>query len=196
MKGNPRFLRTIIASAALAGLTACGGGGNVTNVSVGGTITGLTTGTVTLSNVLSIVTAPAGTTTFKFPARVSSGLPYSVTVATQPAEMTCTPTNATGVAGTTDITNVAVTCKNNRTLGGTITGLRSNGLVLANGSMQLTVPAGVPSFRFVKALPADSTYGVSVLTQPSDPSGQTCTVSNGAGTIGASDVTSITVNCI
>ena len=195
MKGNLRFLRTIIASAALAGLTACGGG-NVTNVSVGGTITGLTTGTLTLSNVLSIVSAPAGTTTFKFPARVSTGLPYTVSIALQPAEMTCALANATGVAGTTDITNVAVTCKNNRTLGGTVTGLRNGGLVLVNGSNQLTVASGVNSFVFPNKIPADTAYGVTILSQPNNPSAQTCTVSNGAGTIGASDVTSVAVNCI
>ena len=192
MKGNFRSLRVIAASVLVLTLAACGGGA-VTNVSISGTITGLTTGSLTISNVLSQVIAPAGTTTFKFPTNVSSGLVYNVVVTSQPVEVTCTVANNTGVAGTDPITNVAVTCKNNRVLGGTVSGLKSAGLELANGSNRVTVLANATSFGFPIKVVTGSSYGVTVLTQPAS---QTCSVSNGVGTVGAADVSSVTVNCI
>ena len=47
-------------------------------------------------------------------------------------------------------------------------------------------------FVFATALPDGSTYDVTVLTQPT---GQTCDVTNGFGTINGSDVLGVTVTC-
>ncbi len=61
-----------------------------------------------------------------------------------------------------------------------------------NGADDLSVSANGP-FAFATALTTGSTYAVTVLTQPS---GQTCTVSNGSGTIGTANVTTVTVSCV
>jgi hypothetical protein len=77
------------------------------------------------------------------------------------------------------------------TVGGTLSGLSGGTLVLQNngGSLSLTADGG---FAFGTGLASGATYGVTVLTQPS---GQTCTVSGGSGTVGSADVTSVSVNC-
>ncbi len=78
------------------------------------------------------------------------------------------------------------------TIGGTITGLDASGLVLTdNGGDNLTVASGSSSFTFTTQLASGSTYDVAVATQPT---GETCTVSNATGTDTA-NVTSVGVSC-
>ena len=48
------------------------------------------------------------------------------------------------------------------------------------------------SFAFPGTLASGATYAVTVLT---NPTGQTCTVANGTGTIGTANVTNVTVTC-
>ncbi len=190
MKGFSRQLRLILASALALGLVACGGS-VVTNVSVGGTIAGYSSSALKLSNGYSAVVIPAGATSFVFPTRVSVGLSYNVSVLEQPPGMTCLVTNGAGIAISTDITNVAVTCATNNNLGGTVTGLTSSGLTLANGSSTLNITAN-GSFVFANKVMDGSTYGVTVLNQPKP---QTCSVLNGAGKMTPVDVTSVIVTC-
>src|SRR5580698_2137193 len=90
------------------------------------------------------------------------------------------------------------------TIGGTVSGLAGSRLVLespTNCCGQLIASAGAvtaPNGTF--AVPADSalgggtTYDVTVVTQPTNPS-QTCVVANGTGTVGNSNVTNISVTC-
>jgi hypothetical protein len=74
-------------------------------------------------------------------------------------------------------------------VGGTISGLTANGLVLQNnGGDNLTVSSNATLFQFSTPIVTGSRYNVTVKTQPS---GLTCTVGNGSGT----NVTNITVNC-
>jgi hypothetical protein len=81
------------------------------------------------------------------------------------------------------------------TLGGTLEGLLGSGLVLqVNGGDDLALSAD-GSFVFPTPLAQDSTYAVSVMTQPSAPA-QTCTIANGDGTIGTTDVTDVVVTCM
>lgn len=78
------------------------------------------------------------------------------------------------------------------TVGGVIAGLTGPGLVLQdNGGDRLAVNAGAASFTFATPLAAGSAYSVSILTQPI---GENCVVSNGAGTANA-NVTSASVTC-
>src|SRR5262245_22399889 len=81
------------------------------------------------------------------------------------------------------------------TIGGTVTGLGSSGtLVLQdNGGDNLTITVDGP-FTFATALPYLMSYNVTVLTQPA--ANKSCNVSNGAGTVGLSNVTNITVTCV
>jgi uncharacterized repeat protein (TIGR03803 family) len=78
------------------------------------------------------------------------------------------------------------------TLGGTVSGLgNDSGLVLANGSATLSVPAAATTFTFASSLAAGTAYAVTV---QSSPAGLKCAVAGGSGTISA-NVTSVAVTC-
>ena len=78
------------------------------------------------------------------------------------------------------------------TIGGSISGLTASGLVLASGSDTVQPGAGATSFTFDTSLASGASYQVTVQTQPT---GLTCTTQAASGTVGATDVTSIAVNC-
>jgi hypothetical protein len=79
-------------------------------------------------------------------------------------------------------------------VGGTVSGLSGTGLVLQNnGGNNLSISAN-GSFTLSSSVSSGSSYSVTVLTQPSSPS-QTCTVSNGSGNVGNTNVTSIGITC-
>ena len=123
---------------------------------------------------------------------------YAVTVLTQPQSptQTCAVTMGTGTVGSANVTNVAVTCTTNTyTVGGTITGLAASDSVVLqdNGGDNLTVSAN-GTFTFATPVASGANFAVTVLTQPGAPA-QTCTVSGDTGTVGAGNVTSVTVNC-
>ncbi len=81
-----------------------------------------------------------------------------------------------------------------KSLGGTISGLTSSGLVLQNnGGDNITIVAGSTSFTFPATVANGASYYVSVLTHPTTPL-QICTVSDGTGTVGAA-VSNISVVC-
>jgi len=79
------------------------------------------------------------------------------------------------------------------TIGGTVTGLQGSGLVLQNGNAHLSVSSN-GAFKFPDTLIGGTSYSVSVQTQPSNPT-QSCTVTNGGGTVGATNITNISVAC-
>ena len=91
------------------------------------------------------------------------------------------------------MTNVAVTCTSNATysVGGTVSGLSGSVVLQDNGGDNLTVSAN-GSFTFATKLAAGASYNVTVKT---NPTGQTCTIANGTGTIGSANVTNVTVTC-
>ena len=60
-----------------------------------------------------------------------------------------------------------------------------------NGGDDLSVSAN-GAFTFATKLAGGAAYNVTVKT---NPSGQTCTVANGSGTIAAADVTNVAVSC-
>ena len=196
MKTSLSSLRWLAASALAIALAGCGGSSS-TNLSLGGTVTGLSTGNLILTNGSSTVNLPSNggaAFSFAFPARIGFGAVYSVGVQSQPATLTCTIVNGTGVSGTSDITNIAVTCVPNNTLGGTVNGLNGS-LTLVNGSDSVTVTSTGAStaFTFPRRVGDGAAYGVTILSKPAS---QTCTVNNGVGTMGSTDVTSVQVNCI
>ncbi len=75
-------------------------------------------------------------------------------------------------------------------VGGSVSGL-SGTLVLQDGADQLSVSTN-GGFTFGTRLPSGAGYDVTV---SSSPTGQSCTLSNGAGTVGASNVTDVAVTC-
>ncbi len=82
----------------------------------------------------------------------------------------------------------------NFTISGTVSGLSSTALVLQdNGGDNITISSnGV--FTFPTAIAGGGTYNVTVLTQPSNPTAQICTVGGATGTALAS-VTTVQVTC-
>ncbi len=82
------------------------------------------------------------------------------------------------------------------TVGGTVSGLTGAGLVLQNnGGDNLAISAN-GAFTFSIPLKKHASYSVTVLTQPS---GQTCTVANGSGSIEGDkgdNVTNVAVTCV
>lgn len=183
----------------LFGLGACGGGGGsgsnntATTYTLGGAISGLISSGLVLANGTDTVTVLANAANFTMPTSLTAGTAYSVSVQTQPAGLTCSTSSSSGTMPIGNVINVTVTCSDKSyTLGGTITGLTSNGFVLANGTDTVTVPANATTFMLPTPVAYTSNYMVTVQTQPT---GLTCSVSNGTGTMPAAVVSSVTVTC-
>jgi len=93
---------------------------------------------------------------------------------------------------TSNITNVGVTCSTNSyTLGGAVNGLSGTVVLQNNGGDNLTRNSN-GGFTFATPVASGAPYNVTILSQPA---GQTCTVSNGSGTMGGSNVSNVSVTC-
>ena len=75
---------------------------------------------------------------------------------------------------------------------GTVLGLSGTVVLSNNGSDNLSVSAN-GAFNFPTLLADNASYNVTVLT---DPTGQQCAVTNGAGSIADSNVTGVSVSCV
>ena len=184
-------------------------GADVTNVqidcttntfSIGGTVSGLAGSGLVLQNNGGDDLAIAADGGFIFATDLADGSAYSVSVQTQPADLsqTCTVANASGTLMGADVSNIEVTCSTNQfTIGGTISGLDGNGLLLQNNAADNLVATVNGPFTLPTALVDGSDYNVTlfVLVQPGAPS-QSCTLSNGSGTLAGADVTNVAVNCV
>jgi hypothetical protein len=191
MKTISRVARALPLLAALA-LSACGGSDN-NQIALTGTITGLTGSGLVLINGSNVLSIPAGSTSFVFSSRINTGTIYAIGVYNQPTDQTCLVNNATGTAGSGDVTTIQVNCVPKNMLGGSVSGLTASGLVLANGSDTVAVAANSTSFTFPNKVGQGLSYGVTVLTQPA---GKTCSVANGVGTMGTTDIGNVQVSCI
>ena len=79
------------------------------------------------------------------------------------------------------------------TVGGSVTGLAAGqSVVLLNNAGNSTTVNSNTSFTFSTAINSGGAYAVTVGTQPT---GQTCTVTNGSGTVSA-NVTNVSVSCV
>jgi len=176
-------------------LAACGGGGdtpppNTPTYRVGGLLAGLGVGkTVVIADASGPSAALSANGAYSL--QLPQGTAYSLRVQAQPVGQTCTITNGSGTV-TADVNNVSVACLDDavppaaRTLGGSVAGLGAGKtLVLELSAGGATQQARVDADgRFVFTQPVLGPYSVSVRTQPL---GQTCTVTNGQGTVQAGD---------
>ena len=188
--------------ASLSALSACGGSGGGSNspvppqmYTIGGSVMGLASGAsiVLLDNNGDALTVSANGT-FVFATALSSGSTYVITVKTQPTGQTCSVSAGSGTVGSANVSNVVVSCTTNTyTIGGTIQGLSSSGLVLANGSDTLKVSANATSFTMPTAVTYGGAYDVTV---QANPPALNCTIGSGAGTVPAANVTSVSVSCL
>ncbi len=171
------------------------------NVPVGGVLTGLASGTtVALSNNGVYQSALTANAAFVLPTYVLNGSAYAVTVSTQPAAQVCSVTNGAGTALITNVAgagNVGVNCVAAVPVAGTITGLNTGlTLILANNGADNLSRTAVGAFTFANSLLNGSPYLVTVATQPT---GQTCTVTNASGTAALASpagASNIAVNCV
>lgn len=164
---------------------------------VSATVSGLAGSGLVLQNNGGDNVAANADGTFTFPTAIDSGAGYNVTVLTQPSNLsqTCTVTNGSGTIGAGNVVNVSVACVTNSfTVGGTVSGLVGSGLVLQNNSGNNLAIGGNGAFTFSSAVLSGGAYAVSVLTNPSVPT-QTCVVTNGSGTVTASNITGVSVVC-
>lgn len=188
---------TLLTSCSSGGSGTTGGGGTPppATYSIGGTVSGLAAGdTLSIMDNGGDVLAVTANGTFTFATKLNSGSAYSVTVSAQPASPAqgCAVSNGSGTA-TADVTSVTVTCTTGAyTLGGTISGLAASGLVLAESTQTVSPASGATSFTFPKTLTSGDTYSVTIQTQPS---GEGCSLANGSGKVGSSNITNLTVTC-
>lgn len=188
------FLRPAVALALALGLAACGGS---ETFAVKGTVTGQVYPGLVLTNQGVDLPIAVGATTYSFPDSIEYGDTYNVLVKANPPHQTCeadTRYNA-DTAGRTAAINVPVNCGINAfSVGGKITGLTTEGLVLTNGTTggTVTVVKDATVFVFVTPVAFDQSYGVTILQQPT---GQTCAIANGVGVMGDAKVENIQVTC-
>jgi hypothetical protein len=177
-----------------------------TAYAVGGTVTGLAGTGLDLQYNADNVSLPSivqmnADGAFVFDAgRTSavSGTVYGVTIVNQPRNpaQTCVVVNGSGTVAQADVNSVGVMC-GTHTVSPTITGLRqhsAHGLKLQNNGGDDLTRFIDGTYAFATALPVGSAYNVTIAAQPQTPD-QTCTVSNGSGAIGNSDVTNVVVAC-
>ena len=79
-------------------------------------------------------------------------------------------------------------------LGGDVSGLMGGSLTLQNNSASNLSISANGSFNFANQFNSGSSYTVTVSSQPTNPA-QTCTVSNGTGTLSA-NISNVSVSCI
>jgi 6-phosphogluconolactonase (cycloisomerase 2 family) len=164
---------------------------------IGGTISGISGGSsiVLQDNGRDNLTLSSDGA-FQFATPVPSGSGYNVTSLRVSGQQsaTCAFTNANGLVGAANVTNVTIICKANAVVSVTVAGLAGSGLILQdNGTDNLAITQNGAT-AFATALSSGSTYTVSVATQPSNPT-QTCTVSSGTGTAVPGSATPVSVTC-
>lgn len=177
------------------------GPSNVTNVNVtcaasaytiGGMVSGVS-GTVQLRRNGTDLTSVSTDGSFTFSTPVAEGSLYAVTVFKNPTDQVCTVNNGFGTVGGENVTSVSVICSNNAfTVGGTISGLNGNAILL-NNSINPTLVSANGDFIFSKSVAQGSQYNVTVSR---NPPAQTCSVTNGTGTISSTNVTNVQIVCV
>jgi hypothetical protein len=181
-------------------LAGCGGGdssGPAPTYSIGGSVSGLASGsTLGLTNGTDVLTVKANGS-FTFAKEVAAGSQYSVTVTMQPGNPSqmCSVANGSGTAASAAVTNIVVTCVVNKfSVSVSVSGLTGAGLVLQdNAGDDLSVSAnGTASFATLVA--SGGPYAVTIKTSPGNPP-QNCAVTNATGTVASSAIINVMVAC-
>ncbi|MEC9410554.1 MAG: hypothetical protein VYD52_08880, partial [Pseudomonadota bacterium] len=185
--------------------------GNLTNLpvppppemfSISGTISGATGTVIWETLVAGSIVQDGGNTngavTFSPLAGIAEDSNWSVVINTAPSGQTCSVTNGSG-ALTADVTNVSITCSDEvvapttYSISGTVSGasgsviweLRKDGVFFNDGG------SGNGDVSFTSAMDAGSDWSVVI---ESAPSGQTCAINNGNGSLTA-NVTTVSITC-
>lgn len=190
-------------------LAACGGGGGGSNTSPavsapsplpGGTsVVAMVAPVVTTATTTAPAGAAPGTTTVLPPVTAVQPIATTTTAVTTTASTTPTTTSATTSTATPvaptsspSTTTTAVAVTTTYSLTPTVTGLGvGKTLVLQNGADTLGFASNTSS-SFATKLVTGASYAITVKT---DPAGQSCTVTNGSGTVATANVTNVAVSC-
>jgi N-acetylneuraminic acid mutarotase len=176
-------------------LSACGGGGGSApqQYTLSAMLSGVTAAGLSLTvNGASVSVAPNSTTAHLSTA-LTPGTAYQVTVQTQPSGLNCVVTNGSGTMPATDVSSVAIACQvPTFTLSATVNGLTASGLVLSVNGAAVSVASSASTAQLSASLTAGTAYQVTIQTMPS---GLSCGVSNGSGTMPASDLGNVAVGC-
>jgi hypothetical protein len=171
-------------------LSGCGGG----NSTLGGNLSGLGAGlSLTIQDNSSVSLTLTANGAWAFPGTAPTGS-YDVVITSQPTGETCTVSNGSGTWNASDasVASIAITCGSPTTVDLGVSGLASGStVILTDGTNNYTV-TGNGTFSYAETLLAGDAYTFSVVTQPS---GQTCTITNGTGTVTTGTAISVTVTC-
>ncbi|WP_300754441.1 hypothetical protein [Janthinobacterium sp.] len=186
------YLRSMLAAACAVTLAACGGSGG--NLYLTGGVSGLAKDGLILQNGSESLPVSSGATSFTFTQLLNTDDSYNITIKQQPTGAVCTVINGSGKASAYSVGLASISCLTNQyTLGGTITGLTADGLVLNIGSNTSSPLAGSTTFVFGGTVGDGAPYNVNVLQ---NPPGLTCSVSNPNGTMGSGNNTSLVASCV
>ena len=159
--------------------------------SVGGTASGLN-GTVVLQNNSGDDATITSNGNFIFATKLVDGTVYNVSIKSKPASQTCTLSNSSGTINGANITNVGLTCTNNEyTISFNVYGQRGGLGVLLNGGYYVGM-GNNGTYTFAGTHHHGFDYNVTIDRKPDR---QECVVYNGVGTIDASNITNIDINC-
>ena len=188
-----RMITLLFCTLSTAMLGGCGGK-STSGASIGGVVAGIPAGaSAILQNNGVDSTSVTVNGAFTFKNTVPNGSGYNVTVVTNPVNASCLVTNGSGTSTNTNVTNVTVNCVPNVTLGGSISGLATGNIIILQNNSDSIASATNGLFVFAKTVPIGANYNVEVVTTPSS---QNCTISNGAGTVGSSNITNVQITCI
>jgi len=165
--------------------------------SIGGTVSGLVGSGLVLENNEGNPLQVSADGSFEFSESLASGEFYAVGVRRAPSapRQLCQVSNGTGTVQNQSIANIQIDCLSGYTIGGTVTGVAGQGLVLRNnGGNNLFISENGP-FEFSRARLDGSNYEVTIAATSNNPP-QTCEISNETGMVQGQDVTDIVVECI
>lgn len=179
-------------------------GANVTDVSincstvtysVGGFVSGLASGasvTVQVNGAQS--TARSADGFFAFTNKLADQTAFDLTVVTQPTGQTCSVGRGAGTLNGEGYFAAIVQCSaTTYTVSGTLSGLSGGYTTLVSSTGEFLPVTANGAFTFAKNLANGSDYVIEIFRNPAAPA-QTCTVTNGIGTIGG-NVSNVAVNC-
>ena len=195
------FAATIGTSAlSLAGCGGGGGGGGAappsqTEYTVGGTVSGLPTGTsIVLQNNGGDSITVSSNSSFTFPTAITNGGKYNVIIATQMPGQTCSVSGGAGAVNAANVSTIGIACvPATYTIGGTVSGLApGTSVVLSDNGVDPTTVGTNGAFAFAAPITAGNNYSVTVATQPTE---QTCVVSAGTGAVTTANIAMVNIVC-
>ncbi len=166
---------------------------------VGGTVTGLSSGTtLVLMNSSGEELLISGRGPFSFARGLFDAENFDVRIAEQPSSpnQICTVNFSSGLILSKNITEIEVTCElETYSVGGTVSGLREGQTItlLNSGGDNLRIDANGP-FLFDAPLEDGSQYDITQV-KASEKSGLTCDFEKASGTLSGADVTDVAILC-